>query len=150
MGRRNNRPAVRGSNVYFDRLGIILNNFKRNFARNFVKKWNSGMNSLKCPKSLTELLPIYQNKHWTIRQWDNCYVDPLSHRIILKIVGFLLFILCKNNCVETKDILYINGGELSLLVQCKTFTFGLGLTYETKLYILYVRLHNLLLITRRS
>ena len=38
---------------------------------------------------LTELFPIYQNKHWTIKWWNDCSVDPLSHRIILKIVGFL-------------------------------------------------------------
>ena len=55
---------------------------------------NSVMNSLKCPKSkslshcLTELLQIYQNKHWTIKRRDDCSVDPLSHRLILKIVGF--------------------------------------------------------------
>ena len=37
---------------------------------------------------LTELFPIYQNKHWTIRRRDNHSVDPSSYRIILKIVGF--------------------------------------------------------------
>ena len=36
----------------------------------------------------TELFPIYQNKHWTIRRQDEQTVVPLSHRIILKIVGF--------------------------------------------------------------
>ena len=50
------------------------------------------MNNLKCPKllshCLTELFPIYQNKHWTIRRQDNCSVDLLSHHIILKIVRF--------------------------------------------------------------
>ena len=53
------------------------------------------MYSLICPKTksathcLTELFPIYQNKHWTIRWHDNPFVDPSSHRIcILKIVGF--------------------------------------------------------------
>ena len=25
---------------------------------------------------LTELFPIYQDKHWTIRQWDNHSIDP--------------------------------------------------------------------------
>ena len=56
------------------------------------------MNSLKCPKSkslshcLTQLFPIYQNKPWTIRQQDYRFVDPSSHRIILKIVGFLGYI----------------------------------------------------------
>ena len=55
------------------------------------------MSSLKCPKSkllshcLTELFPIYQNKHWAIRLQDNSSVDTLSHRIILKIVGFLMY-----------------------------------------------------------
>ena len=54
------------------------------------------MNSLKCPKSkslshcLTELFPIYQNKHWTIRWQKDHSVNPWSHRIILKIVGFLI------------------------------------------------------------
>ena len=72
---------------------------KGNFARNCVKmefffQSNSIMNSLKCPKSkslshcLTELFPIYQNKHWTIRRQDDCFVDPSCHRIILKIVRF--------------------------------------------------------------
>ena len=37
---------------------------------------------------LTESFPIYQNKHWAIRWWDKGSVDPLSHRILLKIVGF--------------------------------------------------------------
>ena len=47
---------------------------------------NSVMNSLKCPKSkslshcLTELFPIYQNKHWTIRWRDNRSVNH-SHKI---------------------------------------------------------------------
>jgi hypothetical protein len=55
---------------------------------------NSVINSFKCPKSkslshfLTELFPIYQNKHWTIRQRDDRSVDPSSHRIVLKIIGF--------------------------------------------------------------
>ena len=52
------------------------------------------MNSLKCTKSkslshcLTELLPLYHNKHWTIIQWDDRSVYPSSHRIISKIFGF--------------------------------------------------------------
>ena len=47
-----------------------------------------------CPKTksathcLTKLFPIYQNKHWTIRQQDDRSVHPSSRRIILKIVGF--------------------------------------------------------------
>ena len=58
------------------------------------------MNSF-CPKSkslrhcLTELFPIYHNRHWTIRQRDNSSVDPSSHRVILMIVGFLL-----SQCIE--------------------------------------------------
>ena len=46
------------------------------------------MNSLKCNKSksldhcLTELFPIYRKKYWTIRQQDDCSIDPLSHRYI--------------------------------------------------------------------
>ena len=53
------------------------------------------INSFICPKTksatrcLTELFPIYQNKHWNIRQLDNHTFVPLSYRIILKIVGFL-------------------------------------------------------------
>ena len=39
---------------------------------------------------LPELFPIYQIKHWTIRQQDNHTVVPSSHRIILEIVGFLV------------------------------------------------------------
>ena len=38
----------------------------------------------------TELFPIYQNKNWSNRQQDNQSVDPSSHCIILKIVGFYL------------------------------------------------------------
>ena len=47
-----------------------------------------------CPKTksathcLTELFPIYQNKHWTIGRWDDHSVNPSSHHIILKIVRF--------------------------------------------------------------
>ena len=71
-----------------------------NFARNCVKNMefhfqsNSVMNSLKYPKSkslshcLTELFPIYQNKHWTIRRQEDHTVIPSYQRIILKIVGF--------------------------------------------------------------
>ena len=61
----------------------------------FYFQSNSVMNSLKCPKSkslsycLTELFTIYQNKHWTIRQWDNCSIHPSFHHITLKTVGFL-------------------------------------------------------------
>ena len=61
---------------------------KGNFARS-----NSVTNRLKCPKSkslshcLTELFTIYQ--HWTMRLRDNRSIDPSSHRIILKIVGFI-------------------------------------------------------------
>ena len=60
-------------------------------------KGNFARNSWKCPQSkslrncLTKLFPIYQNKYWTIRWGDNCSVDPLSHRNILKILtGFVL------------------------------------------------------------
>ena len=35
---------------------------------------------------------IYQNKHWTIRRRDERSIDPLSHHIILKTVGFLVCI----------------------------------------------------------
>ena len=51
-----------------------------------------------CPKTksatrcLTELFPIYQNKHWIIRRQDDPSVDPSFHRIILKIVGFVVAI----------------------------------------------------------
>ena len=73
----------------------------KEFCKKLFKKMefyfqsNSVMNSLKCPKSkslshcLTELFPIYQNKHWTIRWQDDSSVNPSSHRIMLKIVGFL-------------------------------------------------------------
>ena len=60
----------------------------------FYFQSNSVKNSWKCPKAksathcLTELFPIYQNKHWTIRRRDDRSVDPSSHHIILKIVGF--------------------------------------------------------------
>ena len=74
------------------------------------------MNSLKCPKSkslshcLTELFPIYQNKQWTIRQQDNCSVDPSSHRIILKIVGYQLLWFRRYNLHQNQnfDIKYHN------------------------------------------
>ena len=58
----------------------------------FQSNWN---NSLKCPNSnslshcLTELFPIYQNKYWTIRQWDHLSIDQSTQHIILKIVGIL-------------------------------------------------------------
>ena len=69
---------------------IIWNNFQRNFARNCVKvgfyfQSNSVKNSLICPKAksathcLTKLFPIYQNKHWTIRRWDDHTLVPSCH-----------------------------------------------------------------------
>ena len=33
---------------------------------------------------------FYRNKHRTIRRQDNFSIDPSSHRIILKIVGFVV------------------------------------------------------------
>ena len=53
-----------------------------------------------CPKTkpathcLTESFSIYQNKHWSIRRWDYCFVDPFTH-CILKIVGFWKYIVCR-------------------------------------------------------
>ena len=67
------------------------------FCKKLFKKWilffqnNSVKNSLKCPRTksashcLTEIFPIYQNKHWTISRRDNHIVVPLSNRIKLKI-----------------------------------------------------------------
>ena len=40
---------------------------------------------------LTELFPIYQNKYWTIKRQNDCSVDPSTHHILLKIVGFLVY-----------------------------------------------------------
>ena len=37
---------------------------------------------------LDRLFTTYQNKHWTIRQRDDHSINPSSHHIILKIVGF--------------------------------------------------------------
>ena len=70
--------------------------FEWNFPRNCVKNGfffqnNSVENSLICPRAksanqcLTELFPMYQNKHWTIRQRDDHIVVPLSNRNKLKI-----------------------------------------------------------------
>ena len=62
----------------------------------FYFQSNSVKNSLKCHKAksathcLTKLFPIYQNKHWTIIRWDNHTDIPSSHRLILKIVGFMM------------------------------------------------------------
>ena len=44
--------------------------------------------------------------HWTIRRWDDCSVDPSSHHIILKIVGFLTFNL-RFESFEKKWSLYL-------------------------------------------
>ena len=55
---------------------------------------NSVENSLICPRTksashcLTELFPIYQNKHWTIRRRDDHIVVQSSHRNIFKIDRF--------------------------------------------------------------
>ena len=75
-----------------------MKQFEWNFARNCVINGffqnNSVENSLICPRTksashcLTELFPIYQNKHWTIRRQDDNSLDPSSHSIILTIVGF--------------------------------------------------------------
>ena len=55
---------------------IIWSNLKRKFCKKFCMCSNSVMNSLKC-LCLTELFPIYQNKHWTIRQQDNNSFWPM-------------------------------------------------------------------------
>ena len=57
---------------------------------------NSVENSLICPRTksashcLTELFPIYQNKHWTIRRRDDHIVVQSSHHNIFKIDWFLV------------------------------------------------------------
>ena len=33
----------------------------------------------------TNLFQIYQNKHWTIKQWDDCFIDPSSHHVLVSI-----------------------------------------------------------------
>ena len=43
-------------------------------------KWLKSKSLSHC---LTELFPIYQNKHWTVRRQDNHSVNPSSHRITL-------------------------------------------------------------------
>ena len=54
---------------------------------------------MKCPRAksanhcLTELFSIYQNKHWTIRRWDDHIVVPLSHLIKSEIDWFQLYVL---------------------------------------------------------
>ena len=67
------------------------------FCKKLCKKWifslqnNSVENIFICPKTksathcLTELLPIYENKHWTIRRRDGHIVVPSSNCNILKI-----------------------------------------------------------------
>ena len=63
-----------------------LNYYFLFFFYNLKKIWLF-INSSICPKTkssnpcLTKLLPIYQNKHWTIRWQDDCSVDLLSHCI---------------------------------------------------------------------
>ena len=56
----------------------------------YIASWNRVWNALSC--CLTELFPIYQNKHWTIRRRNDRSVDPSSHRIILKIVELYIII----------------------------------------------------------
>ena len=56
-------------------------------------------NSLICPRTksashcLTELFPIYQNKHWTIRRRDDHIIVQSSHCNISKIDGFQVLIV---------------------------------------------------------
>ena len=72
------------------------------FCKKLCKKWiffqnNSVENSLICPRTksashcLTELFPIYQNKHWTIRRRDDHIVVQSSHLNIFKIDWFLVY-----------------------------------------------------------
>ena len=57
-------------------------------------------NSLICPKTksathcLTELFPIYQNKHWTIRWWVDHTVVPLSQVLYWRLSDFQRTIVC--------------------------------------------------------
>ena len=48
----------------------------------------SSLRSNQQPGAPSELFLNYQNKHWTIRRWDNHTVTSSSHCIILKIVRF--------------------------------------------------------------
>ena len=75
---------------------IIEKKIRKEFCKKLCKKWiflqnNSVENSFICPRTksasqcLTELFPIYQNKHWTIRWRDDHIVVQLSHRNIFKI-----------------------------------------------------------------
>ena len=84
---------------------------------------NSVKNTLKCPKAksathcLTKLFPIYQNKNWTIRRWEDHPVDPSSHRIILKIVGFYV----SYEQPLTKSVAEKNGIQLSFLASSNLY-----------------------------
>ena len=89
---------------------------------------------MKCPKTksathcLIELFPIYQNKHWTIRRRDDQTVDPSSHCIILKIVGF---IQTSNNNLKAFEIRYPSCSTMAtywvlIIIICCFFRFSLG------------------------
>ena len=55
---------------------------------------------------LTESFPVYQNEHLTIRRMADHTVVQSSNRIILKIVGLLVYFLVnstKNFTIESLD-----------------------------------------------
>ena len=60
------------------------------FFHNFVQRVLSALNPSHQP---TVLFSIYQTNNWTIRCLVHETIDPVTQRIILKIVGFLLFLL---------------------------------------------------------
>ena len=75
---------------FLSKLSLITNHyFLFYFLQDEENEIQLFINSLICPKTkspshcLSKLFPIYQNKHWTIRQQHNCSFDLLFCRPII-------------------------------------------------------------------
>ena len=92
---------------------------------------NSVMNSLKCAEShcLTELFPIYQNKHQTIRRWNDPSVDPSSYCIILKVFQlYIIIATCRYFHLFLHNICLLQL-ELSFIIKLSCLLFSWSLTH---------------------
>ena len=132
-------------NYFENKIPFSLHNFLQNSLKKYFKLsffisffeniyiFLNLSNSLICPNTksathcLTELLPIYENKHWTIRRRDDHIVVPSSNCNILKIDWILTFPLWLSDMsvfAETQELWitpallqwFVNGERRGVLI----------------------------------